>query len=115
MPYPKHNTYTPQTTRLRGGATPAGKLIQPASNLIVESTEPHRSAIYEPEAVEELPVQEVLHNQREEESSSLSINDKKSELIVKALEKHRGNRKMAAAELGISERTLYRKIKDLGL
>ena len=104
-----------EVASLRGGATPAGKLIQPASNLIVESTEPHRSAIYEPEAVEELPVQEVLHNHREEESSSLSINDKKSELIVKALEKHRGNRKMAAAELGISERTLYRKIKDLGL
>lgn len=104
-----------EVASLRGGAAPAGKLIQPASNLIVESTEPHRSAIYEPEAVEELPVQEVLHNQREEESSSLSINDKKSELIVKALEKHRGNRKMAAAELGISERTLYRKIKDLGL
>lgn len=104
-----------EVASLRSGATPAGKLIQPASNLIVESTDPHHSAIYEPEAVEELPVQEVLHNQREEESSSLSINDKKSELIVKALEKHRGNRKMAAAELGISERTLYRKIKDLGL
>lgn len=104
-----------EVASLRGGATTAGKLIQPASNLIVESTEPHRSAIYEPEAVEELPVQEVLHNLKEEESSNLSINDKKSELIVKALEKHRGNRKMAAAELGISERTLYRKIKDLGL
>ena len=35
--------------------------------------------------------------------------------IKKALELHKGNRKMAAKDLGISERTLYRRIKDLGL
>lgn len=46
---------------------------------------------------------------------SLSIEDKEKELIVKALEKHGGKRKLAAHELGISERTLYRKIKELGL
>jgi transcriptional regulator with PAS, ATPase and Fis domain len=43
---------------------------------------------------------------------SLSISDKEIELIRKALEKHNGKRKNAAHELGISERTLYRKIKE---
>ncbi|MCK3685907.1 sigma-54 dependent transcriptional regulator [Maribellus sp. YY47] len=43
---------------------------------------------------------------------SLSLADKEIELIQKALDKHRGKRKYAAQELGISERTLYRKIKE---
>lgn len=43
---------------------------------------------------------------------SLSLVDKEIELIKKALEKHKGKRKNAAEELGISERTLYRKIKE---
>ena len=43
---------------------------------------------------------------------SLSLEDKEIELIQKALEKHNGKRKYAAEELGISERTLYRKIKE---
>jgi DNA-binding NtrC family response regulator len=46
---------------------------------------------------------------------SLSLGDLKRQTIVKALEKNRGRRKNAAAELGISERTLYRKIKEYGL
>lgn len=43
---------------------------------------------------------------------SLSLEDKEVEMIQKALEKHKGKRKHAARELGISERTLYRKIKE---
>jgi len=43
---------------------------------------------------------------------SLSLEDKEKELILKALEKHNGRRKHASEELGISERTLYRKIKE---
>jgi transcriptional regulator with PAS, ATPase and Fis domain len=46
---------------------------------------------------------------------SLSLIDKERELITKALEKHGGKRKLAADELGISERTLYRKIKEYDL
>ncbi len=46
---------------------------------------------------------------------SLSLEEKEIELIKKALEKHRGKRKYAAEELGISERTLYRKIKEYNL
>lgn len=46
---------------------------------------------------------------------NLSLADKEKELIVKALKKHRGKRKDAALDLGISERTLYRKIKEYEL
>jgi transcriptional regulator with PAS, ATPase and Fis domain len=48
----------------------------------------------------------------EEVEESLSLEDREKELIRKALDKHRGRRKHAAEELGISERTLYRKIKE---
>ncbi len=46
---------------------------------------------------------------------SLSIEEKEMELILKALDKHSGKRKLAAEELGISERTLYRKIKEFNI
>lgn len=46
---------------------------------------------------------------------SLSLAGKEVEMIKKALDKYRGKRKLAAAELGISERTLYRKIKEYGI
>lgn len=51
----------------------------------------------------------------EEVEESLSLIEKESDLIKKALKKHKGKRKLAAQELGISERTLYRKIKELNL
>lgn len=46
---------------------------------------------------------------------SLSLSDQEKELIVRALEKYKGKRKNAAKELGISERTLYRKIKEYNI
>ncbi len=52
---------------------------------------------------------------QEELQESLSLEDREKELIQKALEKHRGKRKYASEELGISERTLYRKIKEYNL
>lgn len=48
----------------------------------------------------------------EEIEESLSLENREKELIQKALDKHKGRRKNAADELGISERTLYRKIKE---
>lgn len=53
---------------------------------------------------------EIHHHEEVEES--LNIMDKEKELIVKALKKHKGKRKDAALDLGISERTLYRKLKE---
>ena len=59
----------------------------------------------------------VLHHDdnihhHEEVEESLNIMDKEKELIIKALKKHKGKRKDAASDLGISERTLYRKLKE---
>ena len=49
------------------------------------------------------------------EDESLSLQDKEFEMIKKSLERNKGKRKLAAQELGISERTLYRKIKQYDL
>jgi DNA-binding NtrC family response regulator len=51
----------------------------------------------------------------EEVEETLSIADKEKELIMKALKKHKGKRKDAALDLGISERTLYRKLKEYNI
>ena len=54
-------------------------------------------------------------NKTEESDSSFSLADHEKMLIKQSLEKHKGKRKLAAEELGISERTLYRKIKEFNL
>ncbi|SFD12292.1 sigma-54 interaction domain-containing protein [Algibacter pectinivorans] len=62
------------------------------------------------------PVQDKYYFAEEiEEEETLSLHDKELELIKKSLERHNGKRKLAAEELGISERTLYRKIKQFDL
>ena len=64
------------------------------------------------------PAQVILHqdgkdiHHHEDVEESLSIMDKEKELIIKALKKHRGKRRDASLDLGISERTLYRKLKE---
>lgn len=60
-----------------------------------------------------LPDNKIDHHEEVEET--LSIADKEKELIVKALKKHKGKRKDAALDLGISERTLYRKLKEYNI
>jgi transcriptional regulator with PAS, ATPase and Fis domain len=58
---------------------------------------------------------EDIQDTEEIVEESLSLADKEVEMIKKALEKFNGKRKLAANELGISERTLYRKIKEYGI
>lgn len=58
---------------------------------------------------------QYIEDTEEVVEESLSLTDKEREFIIKALEKHNGKRKYAAEELGISERTLYRKIKEYNL
>ena len=78
----------------------------------------------EPTSIEVLNIAEKASEKREDkydfaeeiqEEESLSLQDKELELIKKSLEKYNGKRKDAADELGISERTLYRKIKQYDL
>ena len=85
--------------------------------------------IYEQdEEVKNYPIIDVNDNQTKEikdnnyqyiqeldSQETLSLHDKELELIKKSLERHEGKRKLAAKELGISERTLYRKIKQFDL
>jgi transcriptional regulator with PAS, ATPase and Fis domain len=54
-------------------------------------------------------IEDILH---EEDDNSLSLEKKEKEMIIRALRKHNNKRKYAASDLGISERTLYRKIKQ---
>jgi transcriptional regulator with PAS, ATPase and Fis domain len=61
------------------------------------------------------PVRNDIQDTEEIIEESLSLADKEVEMIKKALEKFNGKRKLAANELGISERTLYRKIKEYGI
>ena len=77
-------------------------------------THEHLQPVYMPQAVQ-APQPVLVHNdihEHEEVEESLNIMDKEKELIIKALKKHRGKRKDAALDLGISERTLYRKLKE---
>jgi DNA-binding NtrC family response regulator len=95
-------------------------LVQQNPSLINELKElqPYNEPSHQPvmvphHAQQSQPV--IMHNQiqeHEEVDESLNIMDKEKELIIKALKKHRGKRKDASLDLGISERTLYRKLKE---
>ncbi|MGM9774438.1 MAG: sigma-54 interaction domain-containing protein [Candidatus Egerieousia sp.] len=100
-----------QPTSFRGTA-----LQQPRSTSVGDvlvNTAPSRNINVSPVSHE--PEEKEFDEVMEQEPESLSIRDKEAELIRASLEKNKGRRKASALELGISERTLYRKIKELGL
>ena len=82
------------------------------SEVANEIVQPNRTL---PEANRTIDVSRPEFEEHQEVEESLSLEDREKELIKKALDKHRGKRKYAAQELGISERTLYRKIKEYNL
>jgi transcriptional regulator with PAS, ATPase and Fis domain len=87
-------------------------------NLFGESkTEDHINHIPESPVVDvsARPVRHDIQDTEEIVEESLSLSGNEMDLIIKALEKHNHKRKIAARELGISERTLYRKIKEYGI
>jgi transcriptional regulator with PAS, ATPase and Fis domain len=84
------------------------KLYQDVEPVVPEENPPRKLEIIRPQPENIQDTQEVFEE-------SLSLADKEMELIIKALEKHHGKRKNAANELGISERTLYRKIKEYNI
>ena len=91
------------------GLTPtAPKVVVGRSNAIVPLSEGNLIQL----ASEENEIEDITH---ETEEDTLSIEKKERELIIKALKQHNGKRKEAAEDLGISERTLYRKIKKYAL
>ena len=80
--------------------------VLPAAQTDTEFSVPHKTS----ESTDKYHFAEEI-----EEEETLSLQEKEIELIKKALERNKGKRKAAAAELGISERTLYRKIKQYDL
>jgi transcriptional regulator with PAS, ATPase and Fis domain len=86
--------------------------IMPSSPAHVSSTNPQPTVhLNHPQPI----IIDNESNSHYEVDESLNIMDKEKELILKALKKHRGRRKDASTDLGISERTLYRKIKEYNI
>ncbi|HSK13841.1 MAG TPA: sigma-54 dependent transcriptional regulator [Phnomibacter sp.] len=86
------------------------QILHPASSMVASAPPASNPIIVQPGA-------KSVHNndtfdQHEEVEESLNIMDMEKDLIIKALKKHRNKRKDAALDLGISERTLYRKLKE---
>ncbi|WP_439489944.1 sigma-54 interaction domain-containing protein [Algoriphagus sp.] len=74
--------------------------------LVIDS---NKSGSSQDEDYEDDAIEDIIH---EEDDNSLSLEKKEKEMILRALRKHNNKRKYAASDLGISERTLYRKIKQ---
>ena len=105
------NALKEQVQALAGGTTkaPAAMPGNYREDLYIPSSTPAPGTVSIRMPGETDAHEDVDHTEVEE---SLSLQDKERELIRKALVKHRNKRKSAAKELGISERTLYRKIKE---
>lgn len=93
---------------------PSVTLIHPSQSVAMAT--PQISGYIHPQhTIKAVDVDDDIQDTEVLEEENLSLSDALKDKIIKALEKHHGRRKSAAAELGISERTLYRKIKDYGL
>ena len=91
--------------------------VQKENHQLIEKI--YKEQQHNPVEVVQIPKKPVENNydfiETIEEDESLSLQDKEIEMIKKSLEKNKNKRKLAAKELGISERTLYRKIKQYDL
>lgn len=85
------------------------------SPAVVTPVVPSIPTIIHPSVKPSHTVDDDIQDTEEYVEESLSLDDVEKEMIRKALEKHHGKRKSAAMDLNISERTLYRKIKEYGL
>lgn len=94
-----------------GNQTLSGENAQLADKFIREIHPSDQPAI----SIQPVSSGSRMQHHEEFEDELLSLEEKEKEIIKKAIEKHRGKRKNAAHELGISERTLYRKIKEYNL
>jgi transcriptional regulator with PAS, ATPase and Fis domain len=91
------------------------KLVHDIMNGNITMNTVENRSIYSPPTVSPPPIHHSSIQDAETIEETLSLEDVEKEMIRKALERHGGRRKNAAADLQISERTLYRKIKEYGL
>ena len=90
--------------------------ISPKQNSDFAADNIIRDANYKPESIDSEDFQEAEeYHEIESTPQPLSLEEMEKQMIKKTLEKYRGKRKAAAEELQISERTLYRKIKEYGI
>lgn len=94
-------------------SVPATFYAQPQA--VVAPVSPSVPTIIHPAIKPAHDLDEDIQDTEEYVEESLSLDEVEKEMIRKALEKHHGKRKSAAKDLNISERTLYRKIKEYGL
>jgi len=94
--------------------------VQAENHKLIEKIYQEKEIVPHSVEVVQIPQQTNPQNEYEfietiEEDENLSLQEKEIEMIKRSLEKNKGKRKLAAQELGISERTLYRKIKQYDL
>ena len=94
-------------------AVPATYFAQPPA--VVTPVSQSVPTIIHPSIKSSHDIDDDIQDTEEYVEESLSLDEVEKEMIRKALEKHHGKRKSAAKDLNISERTLYRKIKEYGL
>ncbi len=105
--------FAPATTGFDGGNQPAADYLLPSSSSGFSSPYAVEPTLNYADTEEvEQPVEDISHETEEE---TLSLDVKEKEMILKALKKHNNKRRYAAHDLGISERTLYRKLKQYDL
>src|SRR3712207_9582077 len=107
---PPRSTLFPYTTLFRSGER-TGQMM--AASVI--APQPVMPAIIHPIHPVQKEEDDDIQDTEEYVEETLSLDEAEKELIRKALDKHHGKRKSAAKDLNISERTLYRKIKEYGL
>ncbi|MBO6035398.1 MAG: hypothetical protein J6P34_06050, partial [Paludibacteraceae bacterium] len=68
-----------------------------------------------PSSTDEQPAEQPVQNVQQEPAQPKSMDDMQKQMILDSLRRHNNKRALVAAELGISERTLYRKLKEYGI
>ena len=109
-----------QVNNMSGGRPTEQSYVQPTPVTQIGDTVVTRVNQNEPEEAEQefaefVPAEEAHYGSTSTTNESLSLEHHEKEMIIKALETHKGKRKDAAKALGISERTLYRKINEYGI
>ena len=107
--------------QLKQGAISTTPIVTPAPAHVIDNHTPISTLLSHPSSdndytdVEYTPAHDVEEAVPPADDLPLDLMERERQAIVKALAKHHGNRKLAAQDLGISERTLYRRIKTLDL
>lgn len=111
-----HNIMTDKVaTATHAAPSTAVAYYPPTSSSVVPATAAATVPTINITSTKQHPEEDDIQDTEEYVEESLSLDDVEKEMIRKALEKHHGKRKSAAKDLNISERTLYRKIKEYGL